>query len=255
MEPIRRPLDELGINSALKNSYWRVSVVELTGSTQNDLTSRVRSGNAIHGDVLTAEYQSAGRGRLDRSFEVPEKSGLLFSLFIQPKRMSHDWGWLPLLAGQAVVEALEKQIPAKLKWPNDVLVHGKKISGLLAEAIEGSGVVIGIGINVSQNLNELPVSTATSLALEGWADCDRNELLTSILTNFTQLLARWDSGDSRILEEYRAKSATIGQAIHITEVNGTQRASFAHGIDLTGALIIDDGELLTVGDVIHLDPK
>ncbi|MEK6648817.1 MAG: biotin--[acetyl-CoA-carboxylase] ligase [Actinomycetota bacterium] len=262
MEMLRRPLDNERINSALNNSYWRVSVVDVTGSTQNDLAVQIREGNSGHGNVLVAEFQSAGRGRLDRSFVAPPQSALLFSFFIKPLRDSADWLWLPLLAGQAVCAAIESQcrldvnhIP-KLKWPNDILMNEKKIAGLLSERIDhrdGAGVIIGIGINVHLGQDELPVSTASALNLQGCSGCNRDELLVAILQNFTDYLERWESGDVRLVREYEARSATIGRQIRVESPTGTVRESTAIGIDPSGALILTTGELLTVGDVVHLN--
>ena len=89
-ELLSAALDQAEINRLI-TPYWRVSVVELTSTTQGDLVQRVRDGNAQVGDVITAEYQSAGRGRLDRTFEAPKGSALLFSFYIEPKRNRDDW--------------------------------------------------------------------------------------------------------------------------------------------------------------------
>ena len=105
--------------------YWRVSVVELTSSTQGDLVQRVRDGNAHVGDVIAAEFQSAGRGRLDRTFEAPKGTALLFSFYIEPQRNRDDWGWIPLIAGYSVAKTLHA-FHATLKWPNDILIQNKK---------------------------------------------------------------------------------------------------------------------------------
>lgn len=237
-------------------------MVDITGSTQNDLAVQIREGNSRHGDVLVAEFQSAGRGRLDRSFVAPPHSALLFSFFVKPLRDSVDWGWLPLLAGQAVSAAIGSQcrldvnhVP-KLKWPNDVLMNEKKIAGLLSERIdhrEGAGVIIGIGINVHLDEDELPVPTASSLNLQGYGECNRDELLVAVLQNFADYLERWESGDTELVQEYKARSATIGRPIRIEAPAGTVRESTAIGIDPSGALILTTGELLTVGDVVHLN--
>jgi len=226
-------------------------VVELTGSTQNDLSAKVRSGNSKHGEVLVAEFQSSGRGRLERSFEAPPQSALLFSFFVCPTRDS-DWGFLPLIAGLAVSKAINTKLDSNLKWPNDVLINEKKVSGLLSEKINDEGVVIGIGINVNLTTDDLPVPSATSLAIEGWANCDRNELLVAVLTNFANLFDRWNTFDETLLDEYEATSSTIGKKIEVVGADGGRRKTSAHGLDPSGALIIDGGQLLSVGDVIHI---
>jgi acetyl-CoA carboxylase alpha subunit len=161
---LRAALDKSLINSAV-TQYWRVSVVDVTASTQSDLVKRVQAGKAKPGDVIAANYQSAGRGRMSRTFEAPKNSALLFSFHIKPTRTKNDWGWISLIAGVAVAQVL-KDYKATVKWPNDILINDKKVSGLISEIAE-DGVVLGIGINVGMTAEELPVLTATSLAIEG----------------------------------------------------------------------------------------
>jgi BirA family biotin operon repressor/biotin-[acetyl-CoA-carboxylase] ligase len=256
---LRRPLDELRINSALRDGYWRVSVVDVTGSTQDDLVMEVRNGNSKNGVVLVAEFQSSGRGRLDRIFHAPERSALLFSFFVRPLRDSADWGWLPLLAGQAVVSAIETRCKLgraiKLKWPNDILIDEKKVAGILSERVDapdGAGVVIGIGINVDLSEDELPVTTATSLYLQGCTEPNREDLLVAVLQNFSEHLQRWESKDRKLLPEYKIASATIGQWVQIVSPGGMIRESMAVGIDPSGALILANDDHVTVGDIVHL---
>ena len=254
------PLDSEGINALLNSSYWRVRVVESTGSTQVDLVKKVRDGVATHGNVLATEFQSAGRGRLDRTFVAPPRSALLFSFYVEPRK--EEWGWLPLLAGQAVVDAVSKIFRlrdgdcVKLKWPNDILLNDKKVAGLLAERVQTSmaaGIVVGIGINVHARQDELPVPNATSFALQGYADCDRNLLLAEILRSFSAYLQRWERSDSALLLEYASQSATIGRRV-VIDMPGQERiVSVATSIDLSGALVLEDGRHVTVGDVTHVN--
>jgi BirA family biotin operon repressor/biotin-[acetyl-CoA-carboxylase] ligase len=158
-------------------------VVEVTGSTQDDLAALVARDEAINGAVLVTEYQSAGRGRLDRTFDAPQSSALLFSLFIEPKREKNEWSFLPLLAGLVstlAISELDPRFTVELKWPNDLQIAGKKLGGIIAQATD-SGVVIGIGINVGMNRSELPIELATSLMIEEFGILDRNLILASIL--------------------------------------------------------------------------
>ena len=261
MSPFGVPLDGESINARVKTSYWRVNVVESTGSTQVDLVKKVRDGVAVHGDVLATEFQSVGRGRLDRTFIAPARSALLFSFYIAPKSPGDRWGWLPLLAGQSVCHAISEVLDIRsddtvqLKWPNDILFNDQKVAGLLAERVEtplATGVVIGIGINVHTRQEELPVPSATSFALQGYADCDRNSLLTHILQSFSHYMERWENADSSLLLEYTNVSATLGRRVEI-EIPGQPKViSAATGIDSSGALVLEDGRHITVGDVVHL---
>jgi BirA family transcriptional regulator, biotin operon repressor / biotin---[acetyl-CoA-carboxylase] ligase len=162
----RPVLDEARLNGALGSppGLWReVRVAEETGSTNADLLVQARSG-AGEGLVLVAEAQTSGRGRMGRRWISPPRRSLTFSVLLRPAVPAGLLGWMPLLAGVAVASAIQQTagVDARLKWPNDVLVDGAKIAGILAERWSNA-VVIGTGINVLQHRGELPVPTATSL--------------------------------------------------------------------------------------------
>lgn len=240
-------------------------MVDITGSTQNDLTASIRRNQGREGDVLVTEFQSAGRGRLDRSFIAQPGSALLFSFYFIPSvnssKEKRELGWLPLLAGQALGASMDdvfKCDPLRrplLKWPNDILINDRKVAGILTERIEsknGVGVVVGIGINFFANREQLPVLNATSLALEGFVEPDREKLLISFLVRMSEYLKRWEFGDLSLLDEYIDRSATLGQAISIEFPTGEIIESEAIAIDRSGALILEDGRQITVGDVVHL---
>lgn len=258
---LRTPLNQEKINSELLHSYWRVSVVDVTGSTQNDLANSVRASNSQHGDVLVSEYQSSGRGRLDRTFEAPPLSALLFSFFIEPQIDAADLSWIPLIAGLSVVGAIDSccnitlNKRVMLKWPNDILIGEKKIAGLISEHVDKRGVVVGIGINVGMNESELPVDHASSLEIEGCHGCDRDALLVAILTEFTSLLNRLERGDKALRDEYAARCATINSAVRVEHPAGDFTESVAIAIDASGALVLADGKHVNVGDVIHLQRR
>ena len=125
---------------------------------------------APSGFVLATDHQTAGRGRLGRTWTAPRGSSIAMSVLLRPAREPATWTWLPLLAGLAVADSLRAMadVPAVLKWPNDVLVDGAKICGILAERVDapsGAACVLGLGINVHLAADELPVPTATSLAV------------------------------------------------------------------------------------------
>ena len=240
-------------------------MVDITGSTQNDLTALIRKNEAREGDVLVAEFQSAGRGRLDRSFIAEPGSALLFSFYFIPSFNSleekREWGWLPLLAGQALCSAMEDNLEfdsakrPELKWPNDVLINDRKVAGILAERIDSfneTGVVIGIGINFFATHDQLPVPNATSLVLEGFSEPDREKLLISFLRRMSEYMTRWENGDLSLLVEYRDRSRTLGQTISIELPTGEIIEGDASSIDQSGALVLKDGREITVGDVVHL---
>ena len=240
------------ITSALANGYWRVSVLDEVDSTQNYL----RTSNPKSGDLIIAEYQSAGKGRLDRSFVAAKSTALLFSIYLEPKISEVNFGYITLLTGSTVTKVLNEVTNSnkfKCKWPNDVLINGRKVAGILAER-SGNGVIIGIGINVSTSKLDLPVETATSIYLETDQLLNRNKLLVSILQELTLQLAAWESGTD-LTPSYRALSATLGQAVRVELPGGISHEAKALGIDESGALHLDDGTVITVGDVIHLETK
>jgi len=237
-------LDQTSINVALKGGYWSVHAVEQIDSTQ----SALKSSSPKHGDVIVAEYQSAGRGRLDRTFEAQPGSALLFSAYIEPRRHRDEWGFIPLLVGLSVAEVLG--IEFYTKWPNDILSDGGKVGGILCE-VHGDGIVIGIGLNVSMTEQELPVPTASSILLTVGRAPDRNELLTAILKEIAFNLAEWESGED-LIDDYLDSSATMGKRVSVQLPDGRKIEGVAAGISNNGELLLDSGEVISVGDIIHL---
>jgi BirA family transcriptional regulator, biotin operon repressor / biotin---[acetyl-CoA-carboxylase] ligase len=156
-------------------------------------TQRLLDG-APEGAVVATDEQTEGRGRLGRNWHAPAGTSLLFSIVLVPSVPSARLPELTLVAGSAVAEALVDQadVEAVVKHPNDVLIGGRKVAGILAEAIEGR-VVLGIGVNVSQTEVQLPADAttpATSLALEG-ARVERAELLAAILERLERRYDEW----------------------------------------------------------------
>ena len=251
-EVLRTPLDEAGINSKI-TPYWRVSVVELTGSTQNDLLELVESKIALDGQVIVTEFQSSGRGRLDRTFEAPAKSALLFSFYIKPRKQRSEWGFIPLIAGLSLVRsisALDSGMNVSLKWPNDLIINEKKCAGIIAQ-MTTEGIVLGIGLNVSMTSKELPVPSATSLAIEGSTINDRNLLLSEILNTFAELFESWEE-DTELLNEYASVSSTIGKKVRIELPGGENLEGSVARVSSMGELVLDNGKHVSAGDVIHL---
>ena len=241
----RPPLRTAALERAMLPDGFRVEVLPTAGSTNALVAERARSGEP-HGLVVVAEEQSAGRGRLDRSWVSPARAGLTFSVLLRTSLAPAQLGWVPLWGGLAVARALREQaeVDAVLKWPNDVLVGGKKIAGLLAEAVDGA-VVLGIGLNVTTHAEELPVELATSLALEEALTTDRETLLKAILRNLTGAL-----GD-RDVSAYRALCSTVGEKVRLELPGGASVQGTAHAVDEQGRLVIND-TAYAAGDVVHL---
>ena len=227
-------------------------MVDLTTSTQIDLAKLVNSNSAKTGDVLAAEFQTQGRGRLDRTFEAAPGSALLFSFFIKPNRARSDWGFISHLAAISMQEVISQDHPSqvRLKWPNDILIGEKKVAGLLAQATD-DGVIIGIGVNVAMTADELPVDTATSLVITGSKKLDRNLLLGEFLNRFEVNFDKWDSG-ADFIDSYSAICATLGRQVQVEVSGRANRTGQALTINKIGALMLDDGFEVNVGDVVHL---
>lgn len=251
VEMVRQALDESAMNATSHGSYWRVSVFQSVVSTQAEIIAK---DNLRHGDVFVTEYQSSGRGRLDRSFKAAKSSALLFSLYLEPKTNKEQWSAIPLLAGLSLVSALkilDERVITTLKWPNDLLIGEKKAAGILVEA-RGSGVVIGIGLNVEMEKSELPVPTATSLSLESFSILNRNVILPEILKSLAAVIEQWESGSGIVFEQYRQVSSTLGKEVEVHLPAGKILKSRADQINEMGELLLASGVSVNVGDVIHL---
>ena len=258
----REPLDADHLRAALGARWPRVEVVAETGSTNTDLLADAAAPDR---SVLVAEHQVAGRGRLDRIWVSPPAAGLTFSVLLRPTAPIATWGWLPLLAGLAVREAVTATagVAAALKWPNDVLApDGRKLAGVLAQT-SGDAVAVGIGLNVSTTEQELPVQEATSLALCGATVLDRDELLVAVLTGLDDRLVAWTDarGDATacgLLADYRDACATVGQQVAVVAMDGRALQGVAVAVDRDGRLRIrtaDGEQLVGAGDVRHLRPN
>ncbi len=239
---------------------FRVVVVAVTGSTNAEVTARAVTGER-EGLVVVAEHQQAGRGRLDRRWETPPRAALTFSVLLRPDGDVASWTWLPLLAGVAVASVLrERGVHADLKWPNDVLVGDRKLAGLLMERIEtptGPAVVLGIGLNVSQAAEELPIEAATSLAVEG-VEVDRTELLGRLLHGLGREYAGWSGagGVAALRAAYTELCPTVrGQQVRVALPGGGVLEGEGAGLSAAGGLLVrSSAGVVTVnaGDVVHV---
>jgi BirA family biotin operon repressor/biotin-[acetyl-CoA-carboxylase] ligase len=237
----RPPLRPDVLTHALEQDGWRVEVLASTPSTNAVVADRARRGEAA-GLCVVAEEQTAGRGRLDRTWVSPPRAGLTFSVLLRP--VTDQLGWVPLLGGLAVVRAVREQtgVDAVLKWPNDVLVREKKAAGLLAEAVDGA-VVLGVGLNVTNHAEELPHASATSLALEGAGTTDRDTLLRAVLRGLT--FAEADRS------AYREHCSTLGREVEVHLPGLRVVRGRADDVDDQGCLVVD-GTAYSAGDVVHL---
>lgn len=269
----RPPLSEASLRRGLTGAgafYTDVRVLAETGSTNADVARAARAG-AAEGLVLVAEGQSAGRGRLDRVWVTPPRSALAVSVLLRPDEVPLTrWSWLPLLAGVAAATALGRLacLPVKLKWPNDLIVLDpddprgrppRKLGGILVERA-GDAAVVGIGVNVSARAAELPIPTATSLAMLGAAVTDRDPLLRALLRELAEGYQRWravaaDRDDERLRAEYRRLCATLGREVRVELPGDDDVTGLAVDVDAAGRLAVRTpwgSRVVSAGDVAHV---
>ncbi len=236
-----------------RNRSMAVHYSRVTSSTQH--AARALGASATAPFVVVADEQSAGRGRLDRSWVTPPATAVLMTLALPHPAAHETLRLLPLLAGTAVAEALERMAaPVRLKWPNDIVtvVDGRlrKLGGLIAELVDGQ-VLIGIGVNVAIDDDDLPTADAIALRQLG-IECVREQLIADIVDGIVGRVAV-----PFALDDYRQRCATIGSAVRVTRVDGSTSTGTAVGVDDDGALLVDDGGStmrITAGDVQHVRP-
>jgi BirA family transcriptional regulator, biotin operon repressor / biotin---[acetyl-CoA-carboxylase] ligase len=258
----------------------RVEVVAQTGSTNADVVRDLRADPDAWPDLslLVADHQDAGKGRRDRTWSTPPGTSVTCTFVARPDVPVASLGWIPLLAGLGVVRAVRATagVQAVLKWPNDVLVPAsddlegwgpfRKVGGILTEVVPhpagGPGaVVVGIGLNVLQRADELPVPSAGSLALAGARHVDRLGLLVALVTSLEEIAGRWraaggSAAASGLDAEVAAVVATTGARVRVSLPGDAVVEGLARGLDDDGALVVvdDDGVARRVlaGDVHHV---
>ena len=241
-------------------------------STNDELAQLVREGAAgspvPEFTVRGTDFQNAGHGRLGRTWTVPARRSLTWSILLTPPAGFSQWGWIPLIAGEAVHSAVaEAGVTAAIKLPNDVLtVEGKKLCGILARVeplSSGPKIVLGMGLNTRLEPADLPREDASSLAIETGVDgseIDHEALLVSILSTlipcYRELVEYGDQDfrDSRTAQRVRDHMVTLGSRVRVEKPDGTDIIGTATGLDSGADLIIDDRVSLSAGDVHHLRP-
>lgn len=254
-----------GLNPELISSsaYWRVDIRDEVESTQSEFKLSASSDDNFEGQVIVAEYQSKGRGRLDRSFESEKYLALTFSFLLKPLRFQEEWSWLPLLIGSSVVEAINQILQngsersqVLTKWPNDIVTSdGLKMGGILVEQRD-SYLIAGIGLNVHHRREQLPVPHAISLDLFSNRRNKRELILSEILKKIEERYLLWNSLGMTDVEKnkYQESSLTLGRSVLAQLPGGKQISGVAIGIDPNGSLLIQTVEKIekvSAGDVIH----
>jgi BirA family transcriptional regulator, biotin operon repressor / biotin---[acetyl-CoA-carboxylase] ligase len=237
---------------------WRVEHFTEVDSTNASVRSRVKDGLS-EGYVAIADYQSAGRGRLDRRWDSPPRASLLCSMLLCPPIAPDEFQLVVALVALSTRAALERLggLRAALKWPNDLVVGANKLAGLLAEVVEttsGTAVVVGLGVNLThegpEDVAATSVRAETGLTLEPMALLD---LVLEEIDARVELLASAE-GRASLRSEYVRALATIGEEVRVDLLQGSLVGS-ARGVDDAGRLLVEvDGAVTSVsaGDVVHL---
>ncbi|MFK4729890.1 biotin--[acetyl-CoA-carboxylase] ligase [Agromyces mediolanus] len=290
----------------------RFEFLERAGSTNDELRIAATGPDAEgwpHGAVIVTDEQTAGRGRLGRSWLAPSGKTLAISLLLRPGLLRPGllnpddpgaaglpldaYGWIPLIAGAAMTEAVRRELDAartaaaasedgaddaadgpglldvELKWPNDVLVSGYKVCGILSELLPPAlgedapaGVVVGAGLNLTLDEHDLPTLTSTSLLLAGGRRPDADGVLADYLSGFLALFdayraAGGDAVASGVAARVAELCGTIGEEVRVELPGGRMLLGTAEGLDGDGRLLVlgresDESQAVAAGDVTHL---
>ena len=264
----------------------RFEYLNEAGSTNDVLVTRA-SGPDAHAwpdlSVVVTDNQTSGRGRLGRSWLAPSGKSLAISVLLRPRLANgplpvNRYGWFPLLAGAAMTLAVRGVVEAAaapavdddaprhevaLKWPNDVLIDGYKVAGILSELLpDASGLCIGAGLNLALDEHDLPTLTSTSLMLVTGSVPDPDAVLSAYLTELQRLTTAFLAADadpvaSGLHEQVTGLCGTLGSPVRVELPGGNDLVGTAIGLDPDGRLIVEDratGEpnAVAAGDVTHL---
>jgi BirA family transcriptional regulator, biotin operon repressor / biotin---[acetyl-CoA-carboxylase] ligase len=250
-------------------------ILEDAGSTNDVLAELAATGDEPHLSTVLTLNQTGGRGRLGRIWIAPNGKTLAASVLVKPVLPGgqpldpSQFGWIPLLAGAAMCATIDSLVGAgrtRLKWPNDVQIDGLKVCGVLAELLpNGNAVVLGTGVNLTLTHEDLPVSTATSLALSGVvarADGLVDLVLSGYLVKLEELLARFlsagaDAVASGIHGEVTRWCSTLSKEVRVSLPGGADLYGVAIALDPSGRLLVrsesdSSVQAVAAGDVTHL---
>jgi BirA family biotin operon repressor/biotin-[acetyl-CoA-carboxylase] ligase len=241
----------------------KIYIFDDLASTNSTARSLALQG-AEEGTVVITQTQSKGRGRFDRIWQSP-KGGVYLSFLLRPKAPVEKTSFLAFVAALAVTQAVRSyNVPARIKWPNDVLVNGKKIAGILLESetsiTQGSFVIVGIGVNLNTNLARLSGDVrkhATSIRKEHGSSIEYYEFLDTLLLQFDRFYQLFSAGKfDHIIEEWKKQSDTLGNSIRVESTSDIIQGT-AVDVDPSGFLLVktQDGKIVRVtsGDCTLVD--
>lgn len=242
--------DEISLGLKTEDFGRSIHYEEVVETTQK-VAHRLANEGAKEGTIVVAEEQSNGRGRMDRKWVSPKYTGIWLSIILRPNLPPHKAPQLTLIAAVSVVQAIEEVtgLSPEIKWPNDVLLNGKKITGILtemqADADRIASIIMGIGINVNQSKEDYPPELqdkATSLAIEKGQKISRAELIQALLLKLENLYKIYiEKGFHPIKLLWESYAVSIGKYITARTLTGAI-AGKAIGITDEGVLLLEDGE-------------
>lgn len=228
-------------------------------SSTNAVAAAAAEGGVRQGLLVLADEQTAGRGRHGRTWVAPPETSLLLSLLLRPAADQPATTLLPLLAGLVLAETISRHLPehdVSVKWPNDLLVDGRKAAGILAEAT-ADAVVLGLGVNIDWRGIERPaeLADATSIADAAQRQIDRWRILAGFIGIFSQRYDYWQQMPSAFIDGYRQWCSTLGRTVRVHHLSGSTVEGEATDVDATGALLVRTAAgsiAVNEGDVEHL---
>jgi BirA family transcriptional regulator, biotin operon repressor / biotin---[acetyl-CoA-carboxylase] ligase len=246
--PERVSADEIRLGLKTKFLGQSIHYENTVDSTQR-VAHRLAYDQSLEGTVVVAEEQTLGRGRMERKWYSPKYTGIWMSIILRPKIPLPKAPQLTLIAAVAVVQAIEEltELTPQIKWPNDILINGKKMTGILtelqAEADQINSVIIGMGINVNQKLEDFPIELreiATSLAIEQGVYFSRSAIIRSVLTHLEKLYILYlEKGFFPIKILWESYAISIGKTIKARTLSNVIEGK-ALGITDDGILKIED---------------
>ena len=266
-------LDPKNIQASLSTKTFgrRLRILPEVSSTNTYAQGLAESGNA-HGTVIVAEQQTAGRGRLNRTWFSPPGLNLYTSVILLPARSVRNMSWIPLIAGLALTETVHHVcgLKATLKWPNDILLNDKKFGGILCEGnSQGPSkqvVVVGIGLNVNMSETDFPEDLhdqSTSLRIHTGTAVNRNTLLAQLLNALEAWYTRLTLGHlGPVREAYTAQCGTLNRELLVHLTNGEEFTAVGHAIGEDGSLHVSlqnapdtPIRIIQSGEVTHMKIK
>ncbi|MFN2611313.1 MAG: biotin--[acetyl-CoA-carboxylase] ligase [Actinomycetota bacterium] len=247
-------MDELSEETVIAAvSPWVAEIRYLESAlSTNTVAAEWAANGARHGSLVIAKHQTAGRGRLDRTWHSDPADGLAFTMVLDPEQLGIEPGLINAAVAVAVCRALRGAVlDVRIKWPNDLVIADRKIAGILSELVTNNSgdpiAVVGVGINVNDATFPEEIEGATSLFIETGARFDRTKVLADVLQTM-----KMPQSKASLTERFTHMCSTIGREVSVTSADGSTRIGVAAGIDQRGGLLLADGEIFYAGDVVHL---